>query len=1151
VTQPDPGPLVDHIHRLAAKASLSPMTDGDCLGRFAASGEQGAFETLIGRHGPAVLRVCRAVMGEAHAAEDVFQATFLVLARQAGTLRRHQSLVSWLRRIAVRIALHTLRNDRARASREKATPPRSPAGPLDEAGGREVRAIVFEEIARLSERYREPLLLCGLEGLSREEAAKQLGCEPGTLKSRLERGRRILSSRLARRGLGLSAGLVAAELSGAAGDTAVPAALAAATLRATVGLCANGAVAGLVSDRTARLYEQAARVAFLEKLKRAGALLLLGVALVAGSGFLLRSRAPDAPVGNLADALAALPNDVPQTVAADRAGPLRPGGHTVADSAKVTPDGKLLFYSGRQGIQTWALSPGTPIIHAQREIVGGQSDVLIAPNGKTFFTANDAGIREWDLVTSKARRSLRTGKYSRAQLSPEGTLIAALVPVPQQRLEVVEVASGGLVWSKELGKAPINGVTFSPDGRAIVVDGWASRGSPPSSDNAVRFFGARTGREGQRIELGTRVPFRIAFSPDGTRLAALYWGENADRPLERRLCVFDVTSGRELLRIDPPESQILPGHNYFSAMAFAPDGRSLFTAGSGMGLREWDLVSGRQLRQFFRGATGADALTMSPDGKALAVAGAGSIVRVVDRATEEERITYNYGFPAKPPAAYANRKPIITTGPGQTVVVQDPGTGQTKARFGSGKSVRWFRLPVGGGAFSISAQEYATSPDSKHDPGTDENLSRDSPEIPPWWAVSLDGKTIAAKDYNSDTFHDAISGKLLKSLTDPGFPGCRGVLTADGRTLFAFGPDRTVQIWDVAAASRLKEIGPWPNLRLAAPGTLMIDRRFSFAEVATQLARRPERPVDVTYAASVSPDGSRIAVVDVDGNVRLFDVATGQSAWHSGGRGYGIDTILTFSPDARSLACRCERPGDTFLFEVASGLKRGSFPLNDISRTLAFSPDGKTLVSGGNIGKATFNDLAGESKNGTRRQGPQSQVEMDAWWDLLAGADAGAAFLSMQRLAASSDAADYLRERLRPATSADDEGIDRRVGELQSESPAVRDKAAAELETFGEAVLPACRRALAGPASAEARVRLQAILDKFADGLRLPPGDDLRNVRAVEVLEWIGDRPARELLKYLAQGLPEARLTRDAKASLDRLDRLAVAATDARRQAAP
>jgi RNA polymerase sigma factor (sigma-70 family) len=1097
VTQPGSGPLVDHIHRLAATAASSALTDGDCLGRFVASGDQAAFETLVGRHGPAVLRVSRAVLRDPTAAEDAFQATFLILARQAGALRRQQSLGSWLHRVAFRVALRARRQDQARAGREETARGRAPANPLDEVSGREVQAIVYDEIAKLSERYRAPLLLCCLDGLSHDEVAKQLGCGSGTLRSRLERGRKLLRKRLGRRGLRLSAALLATELTRAAVKAAVPAALAAATLKMGLAVRGKGAIAGLVSARVATLHDQAARAAFHEKLLRAVALLLLGVVLVGGGALLLRSQAPE---GRTADSVES-GVDLPQVAAADRPGRLPVGGSAFPVTAQFTPDAKTFVYSGLDGIKLWEVitrNQGSrlPTDKLRRvipiDVAGGRSDVLLSPDGKVFFTANDAGIREWGLDSAKPVRSLTTNKFSRARLSPDGRLIAAFAAGRPDRLEVLDVADGGVLWSKEFGQMPMSGITFSPDGRSVVVDGWATRGSAPLPDNALHFFDARTGTEGKRIDLGTRAPFKVAFSPDGTRLAAICWGEDPQKPMERRLFVLDAASGKDLLRIEPPENRVIRGQDYFSALAFAPNGRSLVTAGSTTGLIEWDLESKKEPRRFARGTMNAEALIFCPDGKSLVVAGAGSILRLFEYANGAECTPYWTNNPGPGTRGYGQEEPVVTPGPGATVLVWEPTTKRVKARFGLGNPGQWYLLTRGGGKIPVASDDYSSNTDVTHGSLEDKERSRDVPyDLPGGWAVSLDGKTIAAKDYASDTCHlfDAISGTLLKSLKDPGFAGCRTDLTADGRTLFVFGPDRTAQVWDVAAGRRIRRIGPlgdpFPIALLNSGQNTIFDKSTGRLKIIQSVGIA----ADVRYAAAVSPDGSRIAVGDEAGYVNLFDVTTGQRIWRVF-YANGIRTILTFSPDGRNLACTEENGPPVRLMEVASGLLRRTYPLNNAPAwTLAFSPDGKTLVSCRSDGRGAFADLTGCIENGVGRHGPLSKGEMDACWAALLGADAEAAFSSVQRLAAFGGTVDYLRERLRPAQPADDEGI-----------------------------------------------------DKFSNGKPLPPGNDLRNERAVEVLEWIGDRPARQLLDDLARGLPEVRLTHDARASLDRLKRLEISA---------
>ncbi len=178
-------------------------TDRELLRRFAADREEGAFAALVQRHGAAVLLVCRRVLGNEADAEDVFQATFLVLSRKAGVVAWRDSVRNWLRDVARRLALQ------ARAARRRscgAVPERcDPHGePLAEVARRELRLVLDEELGRLPEKYRAPVVLCYLEGKTNEQAAGELGWPTGSMSRRLARARALLRDRLSRRGLALA-----------------------------------------------------------------------------------------------------------------------------------------------------------------------------------------------------------------------------------------------------------------------------------------------------------------------------------------------------------------------------------------------------------------------------------------------------------------------------------------------------------------------------------------------------------------------------------------------------------------------------------------------------------------------------------------------------------------------------------------------------------------------------------------------------------------------------------------------------------------------------------------------------------------------------------------------------------------------------------
>jgi RNA polymerase sigma factor (sigma-70 family) len=207
---------------------------------------EGAFAVLVERHGPLVHSVCRRILHDAHDAEDAFQATFLVLARKAQTIQKHQSLGSWLYKVAYRIALRARADISRRRTQEKeavqTTPPPTPG----EAAQRELGRMLDEEVQRLPEKYRAPVTLCYLQGRTNEEAARQLRCPTGTVKVRLMRARDLLRKRLARRGIGLTITALTALLLENVAHAAAPAALVQSTVSAATTGGVSAPVAGLV-----------------------------------------------------------------------------------------------------------------------------------------------------------------------------------------------------------------------------------------------------------------------------------------------------------------------------------------------------------------------------------------------------------------------------------------------------------------------------------------------------------------------------------------------------------------------------------------------------------------------------------------------------------------------------------------------------------------------------------------------------------------------------------------------------------------------------------------------------------------------------------------------------------------------------------------
>src|SRR5262249_28481347 len=244
------------------------LSDRELLNRFLRDRDEAAVTALIERHGPMTLGICRRGLGCAPDAEDACQATFLVLGPKAPSVRKKESLANPLAGAAYHVAT-TLKRALARRRRREGAVARAPQqAATEDWSWREVQAVLDEELARLPERFRAPLVLCYLEGKTRDEAARQLRWTPGTLRGRLQRGRDLLRARLTRRGLALSAALAACHL----GTGAAPAALSSTFVIATIkAVMATGlgkeAAAGAIPARVAALSEGMVKTMFFRKLK--------------------------------------------------------------------------------------------------------------------------------------------------------------------------------------------------------------------------------------------------------------------------------------------------------------------------------------------------------------------------------------------------------------------------------------------------------------------------------------------------------------------------------------------------------------------------------------------------------------------------------------------------------------------------------------------------------------------------------------------------------------------------------------------------------------------------------------------------------------------------------------------------------------------
>jgi len=438
-----------HLRELVERAGDACRTDRELLDQFAAARDERAFAALVRRHGRLVMSVCRRVLANEHDAEDAFQAVFLVLAKKASTVAWQSSVSSWLHQVASRVALK-IRGRRARQEQRRTASAREPAAEsLAEMTLGELRLALDEELQRLPERFRIPLQLCCLEGRTQDEAAQVLGWTAGTVRGRLNRGRELLRKRLARRGLSISATLLASALAQTTAVGAVSGPLIGATVQAAAQFAAGGPVAGLVSSTTWMLTQEVLQAMLIAKLKSAAVVLLLIGVVGLGAGALLNST--------IAGTQTPLAGAGGQPAPAEGARPARP-----EDEGKFTEPlglrGAIHAIDGSKNPVSVTINVG--------EDGKVQLSLDLARDAKVFVAGQPAALADLK-PEAEVVLVLGTDKRTVAQVEARGRMI-------EGKLLRVDVAAGTLTVQDDDENNQTQTVALGKDA-AIYIDGYRGR----------------------------------------------------------------------------------------------------------------------------------------------------------------------------------------------------------------------------------------------------------------------------------------------------------------------------------------------------------------------------------------------------------------------------------------------------------------------------------------------------------------------------------------------------------------------------------------------------------------------------------------------------------------------------------------------------